>query len=114
MGLVWFLVGFIMFVPIITIPWAKKCFMIGKFCLFPFGKQILDDSDEEGDAKRNSIKGKFANLIWVLTCGWWMAIGHIINGILICCTVIGIPFGRQHFKLAKLCILPVGKTITSV
>ena len=57
--------------------------------------------------------GFLANVIWFVCCGWWLAIGHVIAGLLNCITVIGIPFGIQHFKLAGVALSPVGKIVVA-
>ena len=51
------------------------------------------------------------NIVWLLLAGWWLALGHLVTGLIVCLTVIGIPFGIQHFKLAGISLMPVGKTI---
>ena len=51
------------------------------------------------------------NIVWLLLAGWWLALGHLATGLIVCLTVIGIPFGIQHFKLAGISLMPVGKTI---
>ena len=51
------------------------------------------------------------NIVWLLLAGWWLALGHLATGLIVCLTVIGIPFGIQHFKLAGISLMPVGKII---
>ena len=51
------------------------------------------------------------NIVWLLLAGWWLALGHLVAGLTTCLTVIGIPFGIQHFKLAGVSLMPIGKTI---
>jgi uncharacterized membrane protein YccF (DUF307 family) len=115
MGFSWWLAGIIMFISIIGIPWGKACFVIGTFTFFPFGKKAV--SREELTGKRDigtGCLGLIGNVIWFVLCGLWLAIGHVISAILNFITIIGIPFGIQHLKLAQISLAPIGKTIVSV
>ncbi len=115
MGLSWWLAGIIMFLSIIGIPWGKACFVIGTFTFFPFGKKAV--SREELTGKEDigtGCLGLIGNVIWFILCGLWLAIGHVISAILNFITIIGIPFGIQHLKLARISLAPIGKTIVSV
>lgn len=112
MGLGWVLAGVLMFVSIIGIPWGRACFTIAGFSFFPFGRTIVN---------RNELKGKhdlgtspfgfIGNVIWFIFAGLWLAIGHIMSAILCFVTIIGIPFGWQHLKLAAISLAPIGKTV---
>lgn len=112
MGLVWWLYGLIAFISIIGIPWGRSCFVIGMLSFWPFGKEAVD-REELTSVKDigTSILGSIGNIIWFLLAGLWLAIAHLILALLYCITIIGIPFGVQHFKLASLALLPIGKTI---
>ena len=112
MGLAWLVTGVIMYVTIIGIPWGRSCFVIAKFTFFPFGKEAISRKElgREEDMGTGGL-GTLGNIVWFVLCGWWLAIGHIISGLLTCCTIVGIPFGIQHFKLAGISLAPVGKTI---
>ena len=57
------------------------------------------------------IAGVAGNIVWLLLAGWWLALGHLVAGVITCLTVIGIPFGIQHFKLAGVSLMPMGKSI---
>ena len=94
MGLAWWLVALLALITIVGIPWAKACFVIGQFSFFPFGI--------------------FGNVIWFILAGWWLAIGHLISALACFITIIGIPFGLQHLKLAELAVFPIGKTIVPI
>jgi uncharacterized membrane protein YccF (DUF307 family) len=115
MGLSWWLAGIIMFLSIIGIPWGKACFVIGTFTFFPFGKKAVsrEDLTGKGDIGTGCL-GLIGNVIWFILCGIWLAIGHVISAILNFITIIGIPFGIQHLKLARISLAPIGKTIVSV
>jgi uncharacterized membrane protein YccF (DUF307 family) len=106
--------GFFAFVSVVGIPWAKSCFVIGYFSLHPFGKEaisrkILFDHEDIGTGGF----GTMANIIWFVFAGMWLALGHVISAIICFGTLIGIPFGIQHLKLAGLALAPVGLTIVS-
>jgi uncharacterized membrane protein YccF (DUF307 family) len=101
-----------MAITIIGIPWAKSAFVMGTFAFFPFGKEAINRKDltTKGDIGTGGL-GVLGNIIWFILAGWWLALGHFFSGILICLTIIGIPFAIQHFKLAGVALAPIGKTI---
>lgn len=99
----WFMSGLILCITIIGIPAGVQCFKIAGFVLWPFGSRIHYGGNG----------GSFLlNVIWIIFFGWELALGALITGILFCITIIGIPFGKQHFKFAKLALMPFGTTIT--
>lgn len=112
MGLGWWLVGLLAFISIIGIPWGKACFVIGQFAFFPFGKEAVGRKDlsRQGDIGTGSL-GLIGNIIWFLLAGVWLAIGHVFSAVACFVTIIGIPFGIQHLKLAAIALAPIGKTI---
>jgi uncharacterized membrane protein YccF (DUF307 family) len=112
MGLGWWLVGLLAFISIVGIPWGRACFVIGQFAFFPFGKEavsrkILSKQDDIGTGGL----GLVGNIIWFLVAGVWLAIGHVASAILCFVSIIGIPFGIQHLKLAGIALAPIGMTI---
>ena len=112
MGLGWWLAGLIAYLSIICIPWGKACFIIGQFAFFPFGKEAvsrryINDKDDIG----TGMLGTIGNVVWFIFAGVWLAIGHVISALVCFVTIIGIPFGVQHLKLAALALAPIGKTI---
>lgn len=112
MGLTWWLVGLLAFVTIVGIPWGRACFVIGTFSFFPFGKEAISRRDLS--AKNDIGTGKLGligNVIWFLFAGLWLAIGHILSALACFCSIIGIPFGIQHLKLAGIALSPIGKTV---
>jgi uncharacterized membrane protein YccF (DUF307 family) len=112
MGLGWWLVSLLAFVSIIGIPWGRACFVIGKFTFFPFGKEAVDREDLSGRSDIGTgFIGVLGNIVWFVLAGWWLAIGHVLSALACCLTIIGIPFGIQHLKLAGIALAPVGKTI---
>ena len=112
MGLGWWLVGLLAFVSIVGIPWGKACFVIGQFAFWPFGKEAVSRDDLSGreDIGTGAL-GLVGNIIWFVLAGVWLAIGHVLSAAACFITIIGIPFGIQHFKLALIALAPIGKTI---
>jgi len=104
MFLGYLLAGVLLCIPIITIPWAIASFRVGVYALWPFGRTIVD--------KPGAGVGSFlGNVIWVILAGWWLAIGHIVTGVAMCITIIGIPLGIASFKLVPISLMPLGKDI---
>ena len=114
-GLGWFLVGAIMFISVVGIPWGRACFTIGKFVLWPFGREAVDRrvSRGEKDIGTGSF-GAVGNVIWFVFGGLWLAIGHLTTALILFVTLIGIPFGVQHLKIAGLALFPIGKEIVVI
>ena len=114
MGLGWWLAGLVAYITIIGIPWGKACFVIGQFTFFPFGKEAVSRKElsNKDDIGTGGL-GMIGNIIWFIFAGVWLAIGHVISAILCFFTIIGIPFGIQHLKLAGIALAPIGKTIVS-
>jgi uncharacterized membrane protein YccF (DUF307 family) len=112
MGLGWWLAGLLAFITIVGIPWGRACFVIGQFAFFPFGKEAVsrEELSNQGDIGTGGF-GLIGNVIWFIFAGVWLAIGHVISAICCFITLIGIPFGIQHLKLAGIALAPIGKTI---
>ncbi|HEU5425920.1 MAG TPA: YccF domain-containing protein [Actinocrinis sp.] len=98
------LAGLLCFVLIITIPFGFAAFRIASYALWPFGRSILPRQT----AGAASVVG---NVIWVLLFGWWLAIGHLVTGAVLCLTIIGIPLGLANFKLIPISLVPLGVQI---
>jgi uncharacterized membrane protein YccF (DUF307 family) len=98
------LLGLLMFVFIITIPWGIASLRIANYVLWPFGRTTV----ERRDAGVGSFVG---NIIWLIFAGIWLAIGHVITGIALCVTIIGIPLGLANFKLIPISLMPLGREI---
>ncbi len=101
-SLLWASTGCLWCMTIIGIPLGKQCFKFAKLSFFPFGKEI-----EYGQDTLSFV----ANLIWILLPGFEMAVGYLVTGLVLCITIIGIPFGKQCFKLAKLSLMPFGASV---
>lgn len=100
-------VAVVMFVLIITIPFGIASARIALFCLWPFGRTLI----KRPDAGTGSLIG---NIIWFILAGWWLAIGHIISGVAMCITIIGIPLGLANFKLIPVSVMPFGRDIVDL
>jgi uncharacterized membrane protein YccF (DUF307 family) len=112
MGLLWWIIGVIAYITIIGIPWGKACFVIGSFTFFPFGREAISRKElTQKDDIGSGPLGVIGNIIWFVFAGIWLAIGHISSAIICFITIIGIPFGIQHLKLAGISLFPIGKTI---
>ena len=112
MGLGWWLAGLLCFISIVGIPWGRACFVIGGFAFFPFGREAVSRADlTRCDDLGTGPLGFIGNAIWFVLVGIWLAIGHLCSALACFITIIGIPFGLQHLKLAVLTLAPIGKTI---
>lgn len=112
MGLAWWFFGVLAFVTIIGIPWGKACFVIGQFTFLPFGREAVSRKDlYQKDDIGTGVLGLIGNVIWFIFAGVWLAIGHLVSALACFITIIGIPFGIQHLKLAGISLAPIGKTI---
>lgn len=92
---------------IVTIPFAVAALRIGLFALWPFGRTVV----KRPTAGAGSTLG---NVVWLLIAGWWLSLGHIITGVLLCFTVIGIPLGLANFKLIRVSLAPYGRDIVPI
>ena len=99
--------GVLLCILILTIPWGIASFRIGMYALWPFGRTIVS----KPTAGLGSCLG---NVIWVVLAGWWLAIGHIVSGVAMCLTIIGIPLGMASFKMVPVSLVPLGKEIVDV
>lgn len=92
-------------VTIIGIPFGIQTFKLAFLCLLPFGKEVRSTPQSGG------CLNIIMNLIWIFVGGLGICLTHLLFGIVLCITIIGIPFGRQHFKLAALALTPFGKQV---
>ncbi|MGZ3159872.1 MAG: YccF domain-containing protein [Burkholderiaceae bacterium] len=114
MGLAWWIVGVIAFITVVGIPWGKACFVIGQFSFFPFGREAISRAElNQREDIGTGIMGAIGNIIWFVFAGVWLAIGHIMSALACFVTIIGIPFGIQHLKLAVIALAPIGQTIVT-
>lgn len=101
-GLIWLLYGCLWSITIIGLPIGLQCFKFAALSFFPFGKEIVYGG---------GAFSLLANIIWLLVTGIPMAIGNAVWGCILCITIVGIPFGKQFFKFAKLSLMPFGASI---
>ena len=100
------LAGVLACILIITIPWGIAAFRMSAFALWPFGRTIVEKPDA-------GVWSAIGNVVWILLFGWWLALSHLVTGILQCITIIGIPLGLANFKLVPVSLVPMGKDIVS-
>jgi uncharacterized membrane protein YccF (DUF307 family) len=108
----WLAVGYVVAgvvccVLIVTIPWGLASFRIANYALWPFGRTVVD----RPGAGAPSLLG---NIVWIVVAGIWLAIGHVVTGVLLCVTIIGIPLGVANFKLVPVSLMPLGKEIVAI
>ena len=113
-GSLWILAGILLAITIVGLPWANAAFRIASFSYWPFGRQVVSRSDLGGSDLGTGAFGLVLNVLWFIFGGWYLAIHHIVLGVGLCVTIIGIPFGLQHLKLAVISLAPVGKTVVEV
>ena len=101
-GILWLLAGLIWCITIIGIPFGLQCFKFASLAMWPFGMVIVYGS---------GMFSLLVNVIWIVFFGLEMAVANLILGCLWCITIIGIPFGKQFFKLAQLSLMPFGAQI---
>ncbi len=107
-AIVYFVVGLLYCLTIVGMPFGYQLWKFGVFSLWPFGIEVVDGKSAGG------CMSVLMNVLWILI-GWWeIALVHLICGLICCVSIIGIPFGLQHFKMVRLSIMPFGKSFKSV
>lgn len=104
MAIAYTVAGLIAFVLIITIPFGIASFRIANYVLWPFGRTVAPRQDA-------GVGSLIGNIIWIVLFGWWLAIGHLVTGVALCVTIIGIPLGLANFKMIPISLLPLGVRI---
>jgi uncharacterized membrane protein YccF (DUF307 family) len=99
--------GIVLSLTIIGIPWGLQCFKLAELVLWPFGKKVISDSSNAG------CLATLCNIVWLIFGGIYTALVHLVMGILLSITIIGIPWGRQHFKLMEISLMPFGKKVVN-
>lgn len=107
-ALEYFVSGFVMCCTIIGIPFGLQAFKLGILALLPFGNRSVIVGENRG------CLSMLMNILWLLIGGIWIALTHLGFGLLFCITIIGIPFGLQHFKLMSVALTPFGRAIVSI
>jgi uncharacterized membrane protein YccF (DUF307 family) len=108
----WLALGYLfaavlMFILIITIPFGLQAVKLAMFALWPFGRTLV----KRPEAGAPSLIG---NVLWLVLAGWWLALGHLVTGLLLCVTIIGIPLGLGNFKLIPVSLWPFGREIVPI
>ncbi|MFZ0382238.1 MAG: YccF domain-containing protein [Solirubrobacteraceae bacterium] len=108
----WLFLGYLLaalicFILIITIPFGVAALRIGMYALWPFGRTVV----RKPGAGAGSTIG---NVLWLVLCGWWLALEHLVTGVALCVTIIGIPLGLANFKLIPVSLFPFGREIVPV
>ena len=108
LGLMYFIGGLILCVTLVGIPFGYQAMKIGVFALMPFGRTTVFRPEPAG------CLSTLMNILWILVGGIWIAVAHLVIGGVFCVTIIGIPFGLQHFKLMSVALTPFGRVIVPV
>ncbi len=108
----WLAIGYtfaalVCFLLVVTIPFGIAALRIAAYALWPFGSTVVTRPDA-------GIGAGIGNVLWILLCGWWLALAHLLTGIALCLTIIGIPLGLANFKLVPLALLPLGREIVEL
>lgn len=103
----YFVGGLVLCLTVVGIPFGLQCFKIGVFVLRPFGLQAVNAESASG------CLSLLLNVVWIIAGGFAAAVARLTFGIVLCPTIIGIPFGLQHFKLIEVSLMPFGKKITN-
>lgn len=104
-GIAWAILGVLFYITIIGIPVGNQCFKMAGLTFFPFKKEVV-----YGGRTCSFI----LNVLWIVFFGWELALSYVVSGLIMMITIIGIPFGIQCFKMAKLALFPFGATITNI
>ncbi|MDR0995551.1 MAG: YccF domain-containing protein [Tannerella sp.] len=99
------LASLVLMLTIIGIPFGLQTLKLARLALWPFGSVVTDRGNSGG------CLSVLMNLLWILVGGIWISLSHLAFGLLLCLTIVGIPFGLQHFKMAALALTPFGKSI---
>ena len=101
------LTRWVMFILIITIPFGVQSLKLAAYALWPFGHTVVKKSS----AGAGSVLG---NLLWIVLCGWWLALAHVFTALLLAITIIGLPLAVANLKLARVALWPFGREIVPV
>jgi uncharacterized membrane protein YccF (DUF307 family) len=110
---IWLAIGYtiaavLLGITIIGLPFAKQSLKLAGYALWPFGRTLIPS------ATRNKAFSIVGNVLWFVLAGWWLALGHLVTGVLLCLTIIGIPLGIADFQMAGAALVPFGKEVVNV
>lgn len=104
-ALEYFIGGLLLMITIVGIPFGLQSFKLGIMAIWPFGSKVVDGEGGSG------CLNLFMNIIWIIIGGIPITLTHLFWGVILCITIIGIPFGKQHFKMIPLALMPFGKRV---
>ncbi len=107
LAIAYIVAGLIMSITIIGIPFGIQAFKLAGYAFWPFGRALVPTG-------RRPALSLIGNVIWFIFAGWWLALGHVITGVALCLTIIGIPLGIADFKMAGAALVPFGREIVSL
>lgn len=107
MALGYLIAAVLLAITIIGLPFAKQSLKLGGYALWPFGRALIQSPTRH---KSLSVIG---NVLWFILAGWWLALGHLLTGVALCLTVIGIPLGIADIKMAGAALVPFGRQVVS-
>jgi uncharacterized membrane protein YccF (DUF307 family) len=107
LALAYAIAALVMLILIVTIPFGIAAGRMALFCVWPFGRTLVRRRDA-------GVASTIGNVIWLVLAGWWLALGHLITGVLMCITIIGIPLGLANFKLIPVSLTPLGREIVDI
>ena len=107
LAIAYIVAGLIMCITIIGIPFGIQAFKLAGYAFWPFGRALVPTG-------RRPALSMIGNVIWFIFAGWWLALGHVITGVALCLTIIGIPLGIADFKMAGAALVPFGREIVSL
>ncbi|OLT43876.1 hypothetical protein BJF85_21060 [Saccharomonospora sp. CUA-673] len=107
LALGYLIAGIVCCILIVTIPFGLASFRLAGYALWPFGRTLVDRRDA-------GVPSLIGNILWVIVAGFWLALGHLVTGALLCITIIGIPLGIANFKLVPVALVPLGREIVPV
>jgi len=108
LAVAYFVAAILLAITIIGLPFAKQALKLGVYALWPFGRALVQSPTR---MKGLSVVG---NVLWVVLAGWWLALGHLLTGVLLCLTIIGIPLGIGDIKMAGAALVPFGRQVVKV
>ena len=110
LALAYAIVGAVMFVLVVTIPFGVQSFKLAGFALWPFGRTVVEAPEAQDREDLSTV----ANILWVLLAGWWLAVAHVVAGLLLMATIVGFPLGMASWKMVPLALWPFGRTVVSI
>jgi uncharacterized membrane protein YccF (DUF307 family) len=105
LALAYLLAAVVLAITIVGLPFAKQSLKLAHYALWPFGRALVQSPTR---FKGLSVVG---NVLWFVLAGWWLALGHVVTGVALCLTIVGIPLGIADFKMAGAALVPFGRTI---